>query len=401
MTLLNSNKLETVLRQTDPNIARVFIPYMLHHPKKIWGYWRLYRAFKTSKRIREQAKTKEITIPPFMMLSMTSKCNLNCIGCYATATHLTQKSGLNDEASKRCQLTLNQWRKLIKDAHDIGVFGYVLAGGEPFLLSNLLSLCEEFKNSMFLIFTNGTVLKEADLARLSHLSNVTVVVSLEGNERLTDQRRGAGVYKSAFQTLKNLNQRSIVTGVSVTISRANYEYWMSEASIDDLAELGVLFVFFLEYVSVSGQKPIECKSNDPIKLGEMPLTSEEQGKFREKVLEYRASKSVYIVHAPEDEEVFGGCQSSGKGFAHVTPEGDLTPCPVSGITTHNILTTSLQDALNSPLFQRLREDKHLLELGGGACALAAHPQEVENLFSRVKGPKVTEPLSRKILTGSE
>ncbi|MBT8171633.1 radical SAM protein, partial [Candidatus Bathyarchaeota archaeon] len=91
----------------------------------------------------------------------------------------------------------------------------------------------------------------------------------------------------------------------------------------------------------------------------------------------------FIIHSPGDEELFGGCVSAGRGFAHVTPTGDLTACPVSNIATHNLTTTTLRDGFASPLFTKIRENEKLLENEGTPCSLFAHPKEVAQLAKEV------------------
>ncbi|MDD2333830.1 MAG: hypothetical protein PHD38_05465, partial [Mesotoga sp.] len=59
--------------------------------------------------------------------------------------------------------------------------------------------------------------------------------------------------------------------------------------------------------------------------------------------------------------------------------GDLTPCPVSDIATHNLLNSSLKEGLMSPLFKEIRENEGMLENGDGPCALFSHQKEVEEL----------------------
>ncbi|MDD1777757.1 MAG: hypothetical protein LUQ65_06260, partial [Candidatus Helarchaeota archaeon] len=90
-----------------------------------------------------------------------------------------------------------------------------------------------------------------------------------------------------------------------------------------------------------------------------------------------------LIHSPGDEELMGGCVSAGRGFAHITPSGDLTPCPVSNIATHNLTRSSLRQGLLSPLFKAIREQEHLLETEGTPCALFAHPEEVAALAKEV------------------
>jgi len=99
------------------------------------------------------------------------------------------------------------------------------------------------------------------------------------------------------------------------------------------------------------------------------------------VVEYRdrATGGAFIIHSPGDEETLGGCVSAGRGFAHVTPSGDVTACPVSALATHNVRTSNLRSALASPLFTMIRENGHLLETEGHPCGLSAHAAELESM----------------------
>jgi len=113
------------------------------------------------------------------------------------------------------------------------------------------------------------------------------------------------------------------------------------------------------------------------------LKPEERREFRKQILEFRSTKPIFIIHSPGDEEYFGGCVSAGRGFAHVTPAGDLTPCPVSNIATHNLTNSTLREGLASPLFKEICKNEHLLETEGMPCALFAHPEEVSTLAKLV------------------
>jgi MoaA/NifB/PqqE/SkfB family radical SAM enzyme len=111
------------------------------------------------------------------------------------------------------------------------------------------------------------------------------------------------------------------------------------------------------------------------------LTAEQRIRFRETVVQYRdrATGGAFIIHSPGDEETLGGCVSAGRGFAHVTPRGDVTACPVSALATHNVRTSNLREALASPLFSMIRENAHLLETEGHPCGLSAHAEELESM----------------------
>jgi MoaA/NifB/PqqE/SkfB family radical SAM enzyme len=225
------------------------------------------------------------------------------------------------------------------------------------------------------------------------LSNTAIIVSIEGGKEATDLRRGQGVYQKALNTLKRLSEIGTPNGISATITRFNYKYWMKNERIDNLIAQGIRAALFIEYIPVMSQLETDINLNADNKNSEnlwneqndqvLMLKEEERAEFRAQILRFRETKPLYIIHSPGDEEYFGGCVSAGRGFAHVTPSGDLTPCPVSNVATHNLTATTLRDGFASPLFTKIRENEDLLENEGTPCSLFAHPKEVEELAKSV------------------
>ncbi|MCR4428292.1 MAG: radical SAM protein [Caldiserica bacterium] len=306
-----------------------------------------------------------LVVPPMLILSITQECNLACTGCYAARVG-TMKKG---QPTYHPHLGLEEWRKIIKEARELGVFFFLLAGGEPFLHPGILNLIEEFPGNFFLVFTNGVAISREHQAVLRKLNNVAVILSLEGGEEETDFRRGRGVYRRVMDTKAGLILGGTLAGVSVTITRRNFRYWMEEAHIDSLIAEGIHLGFLMEYIPNNQEE------------GET-LSQEERAQFREKVLEYRQKKRMFLIHSPGDEELVGGCVSAGKGFAHVTPSGFLTPCPVSSLAQHNLLETPLREALSGDFFREIRKQDGLLETEGSPCALFAHREELKEIASR-------------------
>jgi MoaA/NifB/PqqE/SkfB family radical SAM enzyme len=369
-----------VMAKVDPQVARVFLPWALHNPRYLRTFIKLRKTHATGIKARNAANEQGVKVPPFMILSITSKCNLACNGCYASAAgHLS-----NGAEARGHLMNWDQWHSVIQQASELGVFGFVIAGGEPFMYPGLIELCMAFPDRLFVIITNGTHIADYEFKLLKKVSNLAVLVSLEGSEEHTDARRGVGVHTKASQTLQRLNKAGVLTGVSTTITRENYRYWMDEKRIDALLGKGIRIGAFIEYIPVEPQELAPRQSGvedaaEPDAEDKLMLTQDERAEFREFMLWARESKPIYLIHSPGDEEYFGGCVSAGRGFAHITPSGDLTPCPVSNIATHNLKDASLMDALASPLFKEIRESEHLLETEGVPCALFAHPEEVDAL----------------------
>jgi MoaA/NifB/PqqE/SkfB family radical SAM enzyme len=351
------------IKGIDPQLTRVLVPWVLQHRRYLPGFLRLARTVAQSSRVRSRWLTRGVRVPPFLVLSVTSKCNLRCSGCYAGAV------GTVTSAPAQRGLALSEWRGVVDEAVRLGVMAFMIAGGEPFLLPGIAELFSDYPDRLFLVFTNGTALRPSDYEILRRSTNTVIVVSLEGDRELTDLRRGSGVFEKAMETLDRLREAGILTGIAVTIGSANVEYWSQAENIDALIAHSGPLAMFIEQIPAGG-----CENG-------AVLTDEHRVRFRRVVVEYRdrMTGGAYIIHSPGDEETLGGCVSAGRGFVHVNPSGDVTACPVSALATHNLKRSNLEEALASPLFAMIRENGHLLETEGHPCGLSAHAEELEKM----------------------
>jgi len=351
------------IEEIDPQLSRVLVPWVVRHPRYLPGFIRLARTIGHSRRVRARALADGVKVPPFLVLSVTSKCNLRCTGCFAGDV------GTVARELKEPGLGLSDWYEIVDDAVRLGVMAFMIAGGEPFLLPGIAKLFRDYPDRLFLVFTNGTALQASDYEILRKCPNTVVVVSLEGDRDLTDKRRGQGVYEKALGTLDRLQEAGVLTGIAVTVGAGNIEYWTEPHNIDGLIAHSGPLAMFLEEIPTTG-----CEAS-------AQLTDEQRVRFRETVVQYRdrATNGAFIIHSPGDEETLGGCVSAGRGFAHVTPRGDVTACPVSALATHNVKSSNLREALASPLFTMIRENGHLLETEGHPCGLSAHAIELEKM----------------------
>lgn len=376
----NIKMLKDVLGQINPNIRKKLISWVLQHPRYLKSFFPLYQAYSNARKIREKELENGLQVPSTLIISITPHCNLDCEGCYSsTAGNIQHCKGTETKTPARTLLNREQWRKVIKEAAELGIFVYIIAGGEPFLFPGLIELCGEFKDRTFVIFTNGTALTQADYHLLKHSNNLAIIISIEGSPEFTDKRRGTGVYEKAIKTVKNLDRIGVPTGISATITRMNFKYWMNPENIDNLIKQNIRILFLIEYIPQTPLPQTKTESSDHSLL----LKPGERREFKTQILKFRSTKPIFIIHSPGDEEYFGGCISAGRGFAHVTPAGDLTPCPVSNIATHNLNNSTLREGLASPLFKEICKNEHLLETEGMPCALFAHPEEVSALAKLV------------------
>jgi hypothetical protein len=81
-----------MVENLDPNLPRVFVRWAIRHPRHLPALIRLARAHQQTSRAREQALENGMQVPPFLILSVTTRCNLHCAGCYAGAVGITAES---------------------------------------------------------------------------------------------------------------------------------------------------------------------------------------------------------------------------------------------------------------------------------------------------------------------
>lgn len=301
-------------------------------------------------------------VPSFLIASITNRCNLHCAGCYARANHLCNDSGGDG------LLTDAQWDDLFTQAGEIGVSFVLLAGGEPMLRRGVLERAAEHKDILFPVFTNGTVQNELLVELLDQNRNLVPIVSIEGGQTQTDARRGKGTYDALQETMRAFKRRGVFFGASVTVTTANLLTVTGDAFLGELKENGCKIAFYVDYVPAN-------PGTESLAPGEA-----EQAFLARRLEALRSGPDEMVyVSFPGDEQFAGGCLAAGRGFFHINPYGGAEPCPFSPVSDTSVKDVSLLDALNSPLFVRLRASELLKEHHDGACALFGHEDEVRGM----------------------
>ncbi len=116
--------------------------------------------------------------PPFLYISLLNSCNLQCQGCWV------------DVDKPREGYSLDELNRIINDAREHGNRFFGLLGGEPFMHPELLDLLAQHPDCYFQIFTNGQLITAKKARALRQLGNATPLVSIEGTEVVSNERRG-------------------------------------------------------------------------------------------------------------------------------------------------------------------------------------------------------------------
>ena len=337
----------------------------LRNPRESAFMLRFAAASRAASKKRRTAEDNGEHIPPFLIASITSKCNLHCAGCYSRCNNATTDS------EPVMQLTGDEWLRIFGEADELGISFIILAGGEPMLRRDVIEAAGKKQNILFPVFTNGTFMDEKYFALFDKCRNLVPIMSIEGSREITDARRGNGIYDKLTANMDEFRKRGLIFGASVTVTTENCNEVTSDGFLGTLAEKGCKAVIFVEYVPVTD----ESKALAPTDAERLHLMNEIQR------LRDEHPEMVYISF-PGDEKSSGGCVAAGRGFFHINSHGGAEPCPFSPYSDVNIRNGSLRDALRSPLFTALRSGDILLDDHEGGCVLYEKRELVEALISK-------------------
>src|SRR5262249_34957467 len=149
----------------------------------------------------------------------------------------------------------------------------------------LLDILARHPDCYFQVFTNGQLITDDVARRLRQIGNVTPLVSIEGNEIISDERRGRlDVFSRSMAGLQHCLDNKLLTGVCTSLCPTNIDALLPEAWIARLIAMRVMYCWF--HVS----RPVGPNSHP-----QLALSPEQQLKARGFVVEMRAAKPIGII----------------------------------------------------------------------------------------------------------
>ncbi|MBN2505158.1 MAG: radical SAM protein [Verrucomicrobia bacterium] len=265
--------------------------------------------FRFKRRLR-----RGVVFPPFLHLSIINSCNLRCQGCWV------------DVDAPREALGLDVLNRVIRDAKRHGNAFFGLLGGEPLLHPGLMTLLAAHPDCYFQVFTNGTLITERVAAQLRRLGNASPIISIEGSEVVSDQRRGRPeVYARTLRGLEHCIRARLLTGVATSVCQSNIDDLLTEGWLRELIRLGVHYVWFYTY------RPVGPNPNY-----DLALRPDQHLQVRRFVVDMRARLPLAMIDAYYDGQGRSLCPMATGISHHVSPRGWIEPCPVIQVACENI-----------------------------------------------------------------
>lgn len=252
--------------------------------------------------------------PPFLYISIINSCNLRCQGCWV------------DVEAERTQIDLETLNRTIVDAKKNGNAFFGILGGEPFMHPELLEILRAHPDCYFQIFTNGQFITDKIAAELRKIRNATPLISIEGREITSDERRGnKQVFNRTMRGLDACLRAGLLTGVATSVCQTNIDELLTEEWLRELIKRGVHYAWYHTY------RPVGPKMNSAL-----ALRPEQLVRVRKFVVEMRAKLPIAIIDAYYDGEGQALCPMSTGISHHINPAGEIEPCPIIQFAAENI-----------------------------------------------------------------
>ncbi|MEX2187089.1 MAG: radical SAM/SPASM domain-containing protein [Pirellulales bacterium] len=317
-----------------------------------------YKGMRSVQKHKARLRKGEF-FPPFLYVSVINSCNLRCQGCWV------------DVAAKQQTIDAAAMHRMISEAQAMGNAFFGILGGEPLMHPEILDILEQHPDCYFQIFTNGQFITDEVAARMRRMGNVTPLVSIEGNEIISDERRGrGGVWSKTMQGVENCLRHRVMTGVCTSLCQTNIDDLLTEKWLDRLIEMGVMYAWFHVYRPVG---PEACP--------ELALTPEQQLRARKFVVEMRAKKPIVIIDAYYDGDGQALCPAATGFTHHIGPWGDIEPCPIIQLAKESIYDTINDEGATAGLPSSAALETPSANLTGGQATSATRYRPLAETFN--------------------
>ena len=341
-----------VLDQTDPHVARTTALNL--------GYEAFFRG---TKMIRENRVKYQCNIPWLILFDPTSACNMHCVGCWA------------GEYGNKNNLSFEDMDKIVTQGKELGVYLYMLTGGEPLVRKkDVLELAEKHNDVEFAIYTNSTLIDEPFCQEVQRLGNIAFMLSIEGTPETNDARRGDGHYAAVMHAMDLMKENGLLFGTSICYTSANYKAVTSDEFMDMLISHGVRFNWYFHYMPIGDGANVDLMLNAEQREYMIHRVREIRG--------YTGGKPIFCIDFQNDGEYIDGCIAGGRQYAHINPAGDVEPCVFIHYSNANIHDKSLLECLQQPLFKEYHKGQPFNHNHLRPCPMLENPELLGEMVKR-------------------
>lgn len=262
-------------------------------------------------------------------IDVTARCNANCLFCF--------QGNIHKEVGN---LSLEDYKHLLKDLKELGVYNLGFSGGEPFCRNDFLEILEYSKKLGFRVsfISNGQLISFKDIDKLAEIGIDRVTISFHSlNKSTYNSIFGINKETSFNKSLSNIKymlSKNIPLGIAVTVTKYN---------IDELEAIK-------DYFSLAGIKEEYINFN-------MLLTGSKNIEYLRPTTE-QIKRNQNILNRNRNNYSAGFICSAGRTSLSIDSKGNVYPCTFFNVSAGNIKDNSIKYIWeNSHLFKMIRNIK--------------------------------------------
>ncbi|MCW8884224.1 MAG: pyrroloquinoline quinone biosynthesis protein PqqE [Motiliproteus sp.] len=292
--------------------------------------------------------------PIWVSLELTYQCPLKCVFC---------SNPLDYDSYREGELTTEQWKKVIREAREMGAMQIGFTGGEPTLRKDLEELIGYADDLGFYtnLITSGVGLTVERLQRLKELGLKHIQLGFQScDEQVANQMAGVESYQRKLSIAKEIKALGFPMVLNVPVTRQNLP------QIPDILLLAEeLEVEYMELANVQYYNWALVNRDQLLPTrAELEWAEREVNKFRERI----GDKMTIFFVIPDYYDGRPKACMNGWGSIHLTiaPDGSALPCSQARTLKDLTFPTVKDHSLKwlweqSETFMKYRGDKWMKE----------------------------------------
>ena len=288
-------------------------------------------------------------LPNLMSFAVTDVCNAAC-------GHCSFYEGADDPT--KSVLTLEQCRKVVQDAQELGVSVINFVGGEPLLRDDLPGIISAVDKdlSTTVLFTNGWFLEEkAEALKKAGLDSIYISLDSADAEAHDRIRGPSGLYHRAIRGIDKVRSLGLSTGISYCVTPEGFASGELEKIVGLGKDIGIHEVLVFDAMPTGRYKAREDLVDNPDWVEEMMASAKS----------YNESSAypavVFFSYMTSHRSV--GC-SCGTSYFYISPYGDVMSCDFNHAIFGNVLERPLY-----AIWDAMSSDPDFLHAKWGGCKI--------------------------------
>jgi len=302
-------------------------------------------------------KKMVLSVPSDVYVTLTSKCNLQCLHCYGNYGNATER-----------EMSYSQWCVIFRDLANAGVFFINLSGGEPTTHPKFVKIVRFLKkiNLHFILTTNGVF---STLIRNELLSAKDVIAgikfSLDGPDpqshtalrRVNTQKISPNVFNTTVENIRFFSKNKIPITIATCLHSKNIHLINKLALlIEDLHPVS----WFVSTIAPTGR----AKLNSKIYASDSALSKIKWQQIKRKLI----NKNIHLryIDMPYAENYVTSSSlyecPAARWSCEINSNGVVAPCTMARIEIpqqfmrfENLIGSGILNIWNGPVFKKFRE----------------------------------------------